>query len=147
MVITPRFKEQKQMAKAILVTNMTQVGENAFTATGTCNERNFLAKTIIYRNEPIFKVQETDKEGKVTHLRMDVSSFDRGDRIAIARHLKLVRLGTVEVDGPSLAELTVAQLRLKAKALSVEGYRDGSVRKADLVALIETAQDSQTAEA
>jgi len=41
----------------------------------------------------------------------------------------------------------VAQLRLKAKELNVEGYRDGSVRKADLVALVEAAQDGQTAEA
>ena len=135
------------MAKTILVTQMTPTGVNSFTATGSCNDRNFLAKTIIYRGEPIFKVQEADEEGKVTHLRMDVSTFDRGDRIAIARHLKLVRLGQLPVNGPSLAELTVAQLRLKAKELNVEGYRDGSVRKADLVALVEAAQDSQTAEA
>jgi len=135
------------MAKTILVTQMTPTGVNSFTATGSCNDRNFLAKTIIYRGEPIFKVQEADEEGKVTHLRMDVSTFDRGDRIAIARHLKLVRLGQLPVNGPSLAELTVAQLRLKAKELNVEGYRDGSVRKADLVALVEAAQDGQTAEA
>ncbi len=135
------------MAKTILVTQMTPTGVNSFTATGSCNDRNFLAKTIIYRGEPIFKVQEADEEGKVTHLRMDVSTFDRGDRIAIARHLKLVRLGQLEVDGPSLAELTVAQLRLKAKELNVEGYRDGSVRKADLVALVKAAQDGKTAEA
>ena len=135
------------MAKTILVTQMTPTGVNSFTATGSCDNRNFLAKTIIYRGEPIFKVQEADEEGKVTHLRMDVSTFDRGDRIAIARHLKLVRLGQLEVDGPSLADLTVAQLRLKAKELSVEGYRDGSVRKADLVALVKAAQDGKTAEA
>jgi len=135
------------MAKTILVTQMTPSGVNSFTATGSCNDRNFLAKTIIYRGEPIFKVQEADEEGKVTHLRMDVSTFDRGDRIAIARHLKLVRLGQLPVNGPSLAELTVAQLRLKAKELNVEGYRDGSVRKADLVALVKAAQDGKTAEA
>ena len=135
------------MAKTILVTQMTPSGVNSFTATGSCNDRNFLAKTIIYRGEPIFKVQEADEEGKVSHLRMDVSTFDRGDRIAIARHLKLVRLGQLPVNGPSLAELTVAQLRLKAKELNVEGYRDGSVRKADLVALVKAAQDGKTAEA
>ena len=135
------------MAKAILVTQMSPTGVNSFTATGSCDGRNFLAKTIVYRGEPIFKVQEADDEGKVTHLRMDVSTFDRGDRIAIARHLKLVRLGQVEVDGPSLADLTVAQLRLKAQELNVEGWRDNSVRKADLAALVEAAQDGQTAEA
>jgi hypothetical protein len=135
------------MAKAILVTSMTPTGVLSFTAIGSCNGRNFLAKTIVYRGEPIFKVQEADDEGKVTHLRMDASTFDRGDRIAIARHLKLVRLGQAEVDGPSLAELSVAQLRLKAQELNVEGWRGSSVRKADLVALVEAAQDGQTAEA
>jgi len=41
------------MAKTILVTQMTPTGVNSFTATGSCNDRNFLAKTIIYRGEPV----------------------------------------------------------------------------------------------
>tara|TARA_Y100000310_G_scaffold315146_1_gene365383 strand:+ start:593 stop:1003 length:411 start_codon:yes stop_codon:yes gene_type:complete len=130
------------MAKKVLVTTLTHLGGSKFTASGTCDGRAFVANTIVYRNEPIFKVQEADDEGKVSHLRMDSSSFDRGDRIAIARKCKLIRLGELKIDPPSLEELTVKQLRLKAKELDVKGWTGSDIRKADLVRLVKEAQNA-----
>ena len=46
------------MAKTIKVTEFAQTGEKSFTAAGTCDKKSFVAKTIVYRGEPIFKVQE-----------------------------------------------------------------------------------------
>lgn len=80
------------MTKAIEVLSFTDLGDNKFEATGTCDGVPFLARTIIWEGEPIFKVQEVGKNGIVQHLRLKDSSFDRGSRIAIARKLKQVRL-------------------------------------------------------
>jgi hypothetical protein len=136
------------MAKEIKVSAFTENDNGSFTATGTVEGESFVAKTIVYRGEPIFKLQESNEKGELDHLRLDTSTFDRGTRIAVARHLKQVRLGEVAVDGPSLEDLTVAQLRLKAKELDVDGWRSGDVRKADLVALVESAENtSVTAQA
>jgi len=125
------------MAKAITVTQFARISDTQFTAAGTCDGRPFVAKTIVYRGEPIFKVQE-DSEGELKHLTMKDSSFDRGDRIAIARQLKLVRTGKAEVE-KDVSQLTVKELRVKAKELGVQGWRDGSVRKAQLAALVQQA--------
>jgi 3-phenylpropionate/cinnamic acid dioxygenase small subunit len=125
------------MAKAITVTQFARISDTQFTAAGTCDDRPFVAKTIVYRGEPIFKVQE-DSEGELKHLTMKDSSFNRGDRIAIARQLKLVRTGKAEVK-KDVSQLTVKELRVKAKELGVEGWRDGSVRKAQLATLVQAA--------
>ena len=125
------------MAKAITVTQFARISDTQFTAAGTCDGRPFVAKTIVYRGEPIFKVQE-DSEGELKHLTTKDSSFDRGDRIAIARQLKLVRTGKAEVE-KDVSQLTVKELRVKAKELGVQGWRDGSVRKAQLAALVQQA--------
>ena len=126
------------MAFSIEVTSFTQTGDDSFEATGTLDGTSFVARTILYRGEPIFKVQEADEDGKLSHLSMKDSGFDRGDRIAIARRLKQVRLGEAEVD-TDFSQLTVKELRVKAQELSVEGWRDGGVRKAQLVALVQQA--------
>ena len=126
------------MAKTIEVLSFTDLGDNKFEATGTCDEVAFLARTILWKGEPIFKVQETGEEGEVKHLKMKDSSFDRGSRIAIARKLKQVRLaGGLEKD--ELAELTVKELRARCVAMGIEGWRDRTVRKADLVAMVKAA--------
>jgi 3-phenylpropionate/cinnamic acid dioxygenase small subunit len=125
------------MAKAIKVTQFARISDTQFTAAGTCDGRPFVARTIVYRGEPIFKVQE-DSEGELKHLTMKDSSFDRGDRIAIARQLKLVRTGKAEVE-KDVSQLTVKELRVKAQELGVQGWRDGSVRKAQLAALVQQA--------
>ena len=125
------------MAKTIKVTQFARISDTQFTATGTCDGRPFVARTIVYRGEPIFKVQE-DSKGELKHLTMKDSSFNRGDRIAIARQLKLVRTGKAEVE-KDVSQLTVKELRVKAKKLGVEGWRDGTVRKAQLAALVQQA--------
>ena len=126
------------MAKTIEVLSFTDLGENKFEATGTCDEVAFLARTILWKGEPIFKVQETGEEGELKHLNMKDSSFDRGARIAIARKLKQVRLaGGLEKD--ELAELSVKELRARCVAMGIEGWRDRTVRKADLVAMVKAA--------
>jgi hypothetical protein len=125
------------MAKIIKVTQLVRVSDTQFTAAGSCDGRPFVAKTIVYRGEPIFKVQE-DSEGELKHLTMKDSSFNRGDRIAIARRLKQVRLGEAEVE-VDFSQLTVKELRARAQELGVKGWRDGSVRKAQLVALVQHA--------
>ena len=79
------------MAKSIKLLTFTKTGSRSFSATGTCDDKPFEAKTILYgkkgEKEPIFKVQE---EGK--HVGLGDSKFSRGERIAIARFLKLERV-------------------------------------------------------
>jgi len=85
------------MTKAIEVNRVhvigeTKKGEPVFEANGTLNEEAFTARTIQYKGEPIFKLQETNEEGELAHLVMAGSSFSRGDRIAVARACKAARL-------------------------------------------------------
>ena len=79
------------MAKAIKLLTFTKTGAQAFSATGTCEDKPFAAKTILYgkkgEKQPIFKVQEDGK-----HVGLEGSKFSRGERIAIARFLKLERI-------------------------------------------------------
>lgn len=132
------------MAKAIKVTQFARISDTQFTATGTCDGRPFVAKTIVYRQEPIFKVQE-DSEGELKHLTMKDSSFNRGDRIAIARQLKLVRTGEAEVE-KDVSELTVKELRARCKTAGIAGTHKRGVRKVDLVAMLSgTAVTAQAA--
>ena len=126
------------MAKTIEVLSLTSLGDNKFEATGTCDGAAFLARTIIWKDEPIFKVQEAGEEGEVKHLNMKDSSFDRGQRIAIARRLKQVRLDG-GLPNQELNELSVKELRARCVALGIEGWRDRSVRKAALVAMVAAA--------
>tara|TARA_A100001515_G_scaffold123469_1_gene107375 strand:- start:904 stop:1239 length:336 start_codon:yes stop_codon:yes gene_type:complete len=85
------------MTKAIEVNRVHVIGENKkgdpiFEAKGTLNEKPFVARTIQWKGEPIFKLQETNEEGELAHLVMAGSSFSRGDRIAVARACKAARL-------------------------------------------------------
>jgi len=79
------------MAKSIKLLTFTKTGAQSFSATGTCEDKPFSAKTILYgkkgEKQPIFKVQEDGK-----HAGLCDSKFSRGERIAIARFLKLERL-------------------------------------------------------
>jgi hypothetical protein len=85
------------MTKAIEVNRVHVIGENkkgfpVFEANGTLNETAFTARTVQYKGEPIFKLQETNEEGELAHLVMAGSGFTRGDRIAVARACKAARL-------------------------------------------------------
>ena len=80
------------MAKVVEVKSVVASGEDKkgnpiFEATGVLDGQDFVARTIIYNGEPIFKLQE---EG--SHRKMSDSKFGLGDRIAVARACKAMRL-------------------------------------------------------
>ena len=62
-------------------------GNAVFRAEGTLGKRAFVAMTIQWKGEPIFKVLEGG-----FNLKLEESSFSRGDRIKIARASKASRL-------------------------------------------------------
>lgn len=124
------------MAKSIEITSFTSLGDNKFTASGTIDGVQFSAATIMYRGEPIFKVQEADAEGEVGLQRMDASTFDRGARIAIARALKAERLRLASTDSVELAKQSVKELRRLCKEAGLKGYSKKGVRKDDLVDML-----------
>ena len=116
------------MARSITINQFKQLPDGTFAATGSVDDRPFTASTIKYRGEPIFKVLEQDGEGGLGKLRLDKSSFTRGDRIAIARVLKAKRL-VLEVEAKvqaaaareDLETLSVAELRTLCKDRGVGG--------------------------
>ena len=128
------------MARNITITQFKQLPDESFVATGTVDYRPFSAASVKYRSEPIFKVIERDEEGGLTKLRLDKSSFNRGDRIAIARVLKAKRQA-LEVEAAvqaaasreELETLSVSELRTLCKDRGVGGYYAKGVTKADLV--------------
>ena len=80
------------MAKVVEVDKVTafsedKKGNTVFRAAGTLDGRKFVALTIQYNGEPIFKVQEGG-----SHQGLEGSTFDRGDRIAVARACKAERV-------------------------------------------------------
>ena len=123
------------MAKSIEVLSFTSLSENKFEAHGTCDGESFIARTIIYKGEPIFKVQEPGEDDDVKHRNMKDSSWTRGQRIAIARKLKAVRLEGVPSED-KLVELNVKELRTLCKKKGLKGYHSKGVRKDDLVAML-----------
>jgi len=127
------------MAKAITLSLLRPTGEGSFEARGECDGKAFLARTITWKGEPIFKVQEAGADGALSHLRMDGSSFDRGERIAIARFLKAARVAGAFTAETAVADLSVKELRTRCREAGVTGHSAKGVRKADLVALLEAA--------
>ncbi len=73
--------------KSVIVNGETKKGDPVFEAIGMLDGRSFVARTIQYKGEPIFKVQESGG-----HQKMSDSEFTRGDRIAVARACKAARL-------------------------------------------------------
>ena len=69
----------------------------AFTATGTIDGAEFFSQTILWgpkgAKEAIFKVVE----GDLVAQSLATSEFSRGQRIAIARACKMVRIGKAEL--------------------------------------------------
>jgi hypothetical protein len=124
------------MAKSIEITSFTNLSDNKFTASGTVDGVSFSAATIVYRGEPIFKVQEENGEGEVGLQRMDASTFNRGARIAIARTLKVERLRRENTDAVELAKQSVKELRRLCREAGLKGYSKKGVRKDDLVEML-----------
>jgi len=132
------------MAFAIEIVSFSRTGEKSFEASGTLGEKPFVAQTILWKGEPIFKVQETNEEGEVGHRKMANSAFSRGERIALARSLKLRRLAHEEAEAQvspevELAKLNLKQLRTRAKELGVAGTHRKGITKAEVVALVAQA--------
>jgi hypothetical protein len=80
------------MAKNVEVSEVNIISEDkkgnpVFQATGMLEGTAFIARTIQYKGEPIFKLQEAGG-----HMKMSESAYNRGDRIAVARACKAARL-------------------------------------------------------
>ena len=73
--------------KSVIVISEDKKGNPVFEAVGMIDDRSFMAQTIQYKGEPIFKLQESGG-----HKKMNESEFTRGDRIAVARACKAARL-------------------------------------------------------
>jgi len=86
----------------------------AFAATGTIDDTEFFAQTILWgpkdAKEAIFKVVEGEQVAQA----LATSDFSRGQRIAIARKCKLVRLGKAELFNPEAEEAEVAEEEVEA---------------------------------
>ena len=124
-----------------LITTSEDPEAPAFEAVGLIDGASFKAQTILWgpkgAKEPIFKVVE----GEEVAQSLAASSFSRGQRIAIARACKLVRLGLADVAEATkeLSELTLKELRAKAKELGVKGTHRKGITKAEVVKLVAAA--------
>ena len=138
------------MAKTVEIRTLTKTGvgptgDLSYEATGACDGKAFIARTIIYAGEPVFKVYEM-ADGKLACKSLADSAFDRGERIAIARMLKDARLNAPDgwaddvaddvADDDDLETLTVGELRGRCKSAGISGYYKRVVRKADLVRML-----------
>ena len=124
-----------------LIQTSEEDGAPAFEAVGLIDGVSFKAQTILWgprgAKEPIFKVVE----GEAVAQSLSASSFTRGQRIAIARACKMVRLGKAELTNRAqgLDELTLKELRAKAKELGVKGTHRKGITKAEVVELLKAA--------
>ena len=123
-----------------LIQTSEEDGAPAFEAVGLIDGASFKAQTILWgpkgAKEPIFKVVE----GEEVAQSLAASGFSRGQRIAIARACKLVRLGQADLatdDG--LDSLTLKELRSKAKELGVAGTHRKGITKAEVRDLVRAA--------
>jgi hypothetical protein len=129
------------MAKVVKVEKVTacredKKGNTVFRAAGTLDDRKFVALTIQYKGEPIFKVQEGDG-----HQVMANSQFTRGDRIAVARACKAARLeqfgsGAKEKVEPDLAPGQTVEVAATVAADADSASQDELEAAADLLAKI-----------
>ncbi len=123
-----------------LIQTSEEDGAPAFEAVGRIDGVSFKAQTILWgpknAKEPIFKVVE----GEEVAQSLATSGFSRGQRIAIARACKLVRLGQAELStNDGLDSLTLKELRAKAKELGVTGTHRKGITKAEVLDLVRSA--------
>ena len=125
------------MAKQLELTSLLSLESGGFQATGTVNGVEFLAQTVVYRGEPIFKIQEVTEGEELAHVKMADSRFNRGTRIAVARFLKAARLKAQAK--PELDGLTLKELRSKARELGVTGTHRRGITKSEVLDLVRAA--------
>jgi hypothetical protein len=138
------------MAKVVEVNNVSVSGEDkkgnpVFEATGTLDDRKFTARTIQYKGEPIFKLQEAG-----AHQRMADSEFTRGDRIAVARACKAARLeafgsGQKPVVEPDLKEGETVSLAASVDADADDASQDELEAAQELLAKIKALDEEAAA--
>lgn len=91
-----------------LIQTSEEDGAPAFEALGLIDGTSFKAQTILWGpkglKEPLFKVVE----GEHVAQALSASTFTRGQRIAIARACKLVRLGEASLFTEEAEETTEA---------------------------------------
>ena len=120
----------------VSIESMQQLDSGVFEAHGIIDGQEFLARTIIYNGEPIFKVVEGDQ----TACRIQQSNFTRGQRSSIARVCKGVRLGTLNPDGSKTGVASPTQsLRDRVKELEAENEQ----LKAKIAELAAIEQDAE----
>ena len=123
-----------------LIQTSEEDGAPAFEAVGLIDGASFKAQTILWGpkglKEPIFKVVE----GENIAQSLSSSQFSRGQRIAIARACKMVRLGEAELaTNDGLDSLTLKELRVKAKELGVTGTHRKGITKTEVRDLVRAA--------
>ena len=123
-----------------LIQTSEEDGAPAFEAVGRIDGASFKAQTILWgpkgNKQPIFKVVE----GENLAQSLADSSFTRGQRIAIARACKLVRTGEAALaSDDGLGDLTLKELRAKAKELGVSGTHRKGITKSEVRELVAAA--------
>jgi len=123
-----------------LITTSEDPEAPAFEAVGLIDGASFKARTILWgpkgNKQPLFKVVEGESVGGS----LADSEFTRGQRIAIARACKLVRTGAASLEeDDGLQNLTLKELRAKAKVLGVSGTHRKGITKAEVVELVRSA--------
>jgi len=73
--------------ESVYLSGTDRKGNAVFVAEGALDGKAFVAQTIQYKGEPIFKLQEGG-----SHKGLEGSQFGRGDRIAVARACKAARI-------------------------------------------------------
>ena len=125
------------MAKQLRLSSLTSLDNGHFQATGTVDGKSFTARTVVYKGEPIFKIQEVTEGEELAHVKMADSRFNRGTRIAVARFLKAARLKAQAK--PELEGLTLKELRAKARELGVAGTHRKGITKVEVRELVKAA--------
>ena len=130
------------MAKQLRLSSLTSLDNGHFQATGTVDGKSFTARTVVYKGEPIFKIQEATEGDELAHIKMADSRFNRGTRIAVARFLKACRLeakAKPEVPSYCYEGWTLKELRAKARELGVTGTHRKGITKVEVRELVKAA--------
>ena len=129
------------MAISVTLLSLSRT-ESGFEATGTVADKAFSSRTIKWDGDLIFKIMEPDEDGKLVLKTLAGSEFTRGERIAVARFLKVARADFEDAEVLSVEELvklSTKELKALAKSRGLSGYSRKGIRKDDIVAMLSPA--------